>query len=74
MTTKIIAKENAAVVINIQETEGELQVEARMWVNTRGQVKDNRLFDGDATLTCWNGKTLKAAEKWAHKVLDRHYA
>lgn len=73
MTTKIITKENAAVVINIQETEGELQVQARMWVNTRGQVKDNRLHDGDATLTSWSGKTLKGAEKWANKVLDRHY-
>ena len=74
MTTKIITKENAAVVINIQEDEGELQVSARMWVNTRGQVKDNRLYDGDATLTCWEGKTLKGAEKWAQKVLGRHYA
>lgn len=74
MTTKIISKENAAVVIDIQETEGELYVEARMWVNTRGQISNNRLYDGDATLTCWSGKTLKGAEKWAQKALDRHYA
>ena len=72
MTTKIITKENAAVVINIQETEGKLSVNARMWVNTLGQVKDNRLYDGDATLTCWEGKTMKGAEKWAKKVLERH--
>jgi hypothetical protein len=68
-TTKIITKENAAVVINVQETEGEVSVWANMYVNAR-----NGIQNADITLTSWEGKTLKGAEKWAQKVLDRHYA
>jgi hypothetical protein len=68
-TIKIISKENRAVVINIQEAEGKVDVWANLYVNTRGKIDGNRLLDGDITLTRWEGKTLKGAEKWANKVL-----
>ena len=69
-TTKIISSGNRAVVINKQETEGEVTVYANLYVNTRGNVEGNRLIDGDITLTRWEGKTMKGAEKFAAKVLN----
>ena len=70
-TTLIIEKDNAAVVITAQlEDDGELKVWANLWVNTRGQIKNNCLYDGDITLRRWEGKTVKGAKNWANKVLE----
>ena len=68
-TTKIISKENRAVVIHVQEAGGEVSVWANLYVNTRGQIDHNRLLDGDITLIRWEGRTIKGAERWAKKVL-----
>lgn len=70
-TTKIVSTENRAVVINVQENDGVVDVWASLYANTRGKIKGNLLLDGDITLTRWEGKTLKGAEKWAKKVLGQ---
>lgn len=66
-TQKIISKDNRAVVINVQECEGEVSVWANLYVNAR-----NGIENAEITLTHFDGKTLKGAEKWAKKVLARY--
>lgn len=58
---KIIAKGNRAVCITAQAP---TEVSARLYVNAR-----NGIENADPTTITWEGKTFKAAEKWAAKQL-----
>lgn len=60
--TKIVTKENRAVVINQNPDGGKFW--ANLYVNAR-----NGMQDADITLLRWEGKTLKGAETWAEKQL-----
>jgi hypothetical protein len=60
MTTKTIAKGNRAVVITQQDS----HVWANLYVNVRGGIQN-----ADITLTRWEGKTIKGAERWAARKL-----
>jgi len=59
----LIRKGNQGVVINVQGA----SVWANVYVNCR-----NGLQDADITLTRWEGKTYKGAERWALKKLNRN--
>lgn len=64
---KIITRENQAVIINWQtDDDGVPTFWANLYVNAR-----NGIENADITLTCWEGKTLKGAEKFADKVLGK---
>lgn len=59
-STKTITKGNRAVIINQQDN----YVWANLYVNARDGIQH-----ADITLSRWEGKTMKGAERWAAKNL-----
>jgi hypothetical protein len=60
-STKTITKGNRAVVITQQDS----NVWANLYVNARGGIHNATI-----TMTRWEGKTVKGAERWAAKKLE----
>ena len=60
--TKIITSGSRAVVINKQDN----KVWANLYLNAREGIQL-----ADITLTRWQGKTVKGAETWATKILNK---
>lgn len=59
----IVTKGNAAVVI---VDNGNGHIFACLYVNAR-----NGLADATITTQSWTGKTMRGAERWAQRMLDR---